>query len=177
MRTENLLLVEDDEMFRGLMVRALSRRGFEVHAAGDVDAGTEIAERIIPRYALVDLCLPGASGLVMVDRLARLCPETRIVVLTGYASIATAVEAVKLGAIHYLTKPVETDEVVAAFAREDGDPSVAPPVRPMSVGRLEWEYIQKVLHECGGNVSRTAQRLGMHRRTLQRKLHKRPLSR
>jgi two-component system response regulator RegA len=177
MQAERLLLVEDDETFRELMAKALRRRGFEVHAAGDVETGLEIAARIEPRYALVDLNLPGPSGLVLVDRLVRLCGGIRIVVLTGYASIATAVEAVKLGATHYLTKPVETDEVMAAFRRGEGDASIEPPAQPMSVGRLEWEHIQKVLLECEGNVSRTAQRLGMHRRTLQRKLQKRPSSR
>jgi len=174
MPTAPLLLVEDDQVYRDLMRKALHKRGFEIHAAGDVESGMAIAARVRPGYALIDLCLPDGSGLVLVDRLARLGRDIRIVVLTGYASIATAVEAVKLGATHYLTKPVETDEIVAAFHREEGDATVTPAAQPMSVNRLEWEHIQKVLLECEGNISRTAQRLGMHRRTLQRKLQKRP---
>lgn len=178
MRVENrLLLVDDDEAFRGVLAKALARRGFEVRTAPDAESALACARRDVPDYALVDLCLPGPSGLTLVEALADISPAMRIVVLTGYASIATAVEAVKLGAVHYLTKPVQTDDIIAAFGRGEGDPSLAPESRPMSVNRLEWEYIQRVLMECGGNVSRTAQRLGMHRRTLQRKLQKRPVSR
>lgn len=174
---EKLLLVDDDEVFRGVLAKALSRRGYSVQTAHDVESALDSIAAEPPDYALVDLCLPGPSGLALVDRLARTSPQTRIVVLTGYASIATAVEAVKLGAMHYLTKPVQTDDIVAAFQHEEGDPSLAPEGQPMSVNRLEWEHIQKVLMECHGNVSKTAQRLGMHRRTLQRKLQKRPVSR
>lgn len=175
---EKLLLVDDDEVFRGVLAKALSRRGYAVQTAHDVESALSSATAEPPDYALVDLCLPGPSGLALVDCLARTSPQTRIVVLTGYASIATAVEAVKLGAMHYLTKPVQTDDIVAAFQREEGDPSLSlDTAQPMSVNRLEWEHIQKVLMECGGNVSKTAQRLGMHRRTLQRKLQKRPVSR
>jgi len=177
MPTASLLLVEDDAVYRDLLSKALRKRGFEIHAAGDVASGLATAERVSPRYAVVDLCLPDGSGLLLVDRLVRLGGDIRIVVLTGYASIATAVEAVKLGATHYLTKPVETDEIVAAFERSEGDATVITAAQPMSVNRLEWEHIQKVLLECEGNISRTAQRLGMHRRTLQRKLQKRPMPR
>lgn len=177
MAEEKLLLVDDDEVFRGVLAKALGRRGYAVQTAGDMESALACALADPPDYALVDLCLPGPSGLMVVDRLARARPGIRIVVLTGYASIATAVEAVKLGAMQYLTKPVQTEDIVAAFQREEGDPSLAPRTQPMSVNRLEWEHIQKVLMECGGNVSKTAQRLGMHRRTLQRKLQKRPVSR
>ncbi len=171
---ERLLLVDDDEVFCSVLARALRRHGFDVEVAHDVESGFLAARREAPAYALIDLCLPESSGLVMVERLRALSGDTRIVVLTGYASIATAVEAVKLGAVHYLTKPAEIDDIVQAFSREAGDVTTPPPPRPMSVSRLEWEHIQKVLMECDGNISQTARRLGMHRRTLQRKLQKRP---
>ncbi|MEW6332539.1 MAG: response regulator, partial [Pseudomonadota bacterium] len=123
---------------------------------------------------VVDLKMPGPSGLELVKKLKELDAHTRIVVLTGYASIATAVEAIKLGAIHYLAKPADADEIVAAFQRDSGNAAVAVEVKPLPLSRLEWEHIQKVLTESGGNISETARRLGMHRRTLQRKLAKRP---
>lgn len=173
---ERLLLVDDDEVFCSVLAQALRKRGFDVDVAHDIDAGFATAKRHPPAYALIDLCLPDASGLMLVERLNALSQDIRIVVLTGYASIATAVEAVKLGAIHYLTKPAEIEDIVNAFDRDDGDVSVPHALRPMSVNRLEWEHIQKVLLECDGNISLTARRLGMHRRTLQRKLQKRPLA-
>jgi two-component system, response regulator RegA len=172
---ERLLLVDDDEVFCSVLAQALRRRGFDVTVAHDAEAGLEAAARRIPDYALIDLCLPEASGLVVVERLRTLSADIRIVVLTGYASIATAVEAVKLGAVHYLTKPAEIGDIVQAFGRDEGDASTPLASRPMSVNRLEWEHIQKVLRECDGNVSLTARRLGMHRRTLQRKLQKYPV--
>lgn len=172
---DKLLVVDDDEVFRGVLAKALARRGYEVQAAADVESAWECALADPPAYVLVDLCLPDSSGLMLVDRLARQWPGMRIVVLTGYASITTAVEAVKLGATYYLTKPAQTDDIIAAFGRERGDPSLPTAPQPMSVNRLEWEHIQKVLKESGGNISQTAQRLGMHRRTLQRKLQKRPV--
>ncbi len=172
---ERLLLVDDDEVFCSVLAQALRKRGFDVDVAHDIDAGLAIATRDPPAYALIDLCLPDTSGLIMVERLNALSRDIRIVVLTGYASIATAVEAVKLGAVHYLTKPAEIDDIVRAFDRDEGDVSVPHALRPMSVNRLEWEHIQKVLLECDGNISLTARRLGMHRRTLQRKLQKRPV--
>lgn len=170
----DLLLVDDDETFCLVMAQALDKRGFEVRVAHHVAGGEKIAEESPPEYAVVDLNMPGRSGLELVQRLKSLDENTRIVVLTGYASIATAVEAIKLGATHYLAKPADADEVVAAFQRESGDSGIAVEKRPISVARLEWEHIQKVLRECHGNVSETARRLGMHRRTLQRKLIKRP---
>jgi len=120
--------------------------------------------------------MPGETGLALVDHLHKLDNNTRVVVLTGYASIATAVEAIKLGAIHYLAKPADADEIIAALHRdEEGDATVSVGEQPMSVRRLEWEHIQKVLTEVEGNVSEAARRLGMHRRTLQRKLQKKPV--
>jgi two-component system response regulator RegA len=127
-----------------------------------------------PEFAVVDLKMPGASGLALIERLIQLDAETRIVMLTGYASIATAVEAIKLGAVHYLAKPVDADQVVAAFSRTSGDPAMAVTDQPLSIDRMEWEHIQRVLSENDNNVSATARALQMHRRTLQRKLGKRP---
>jgi two-component system response regulator RegA len=170
----SLLLVDDDPTFCAVLREALERRGYDVRVAHDVAAGVARAAEESPEYAVIDLKMPGASGLELVKRLHALDPNTRIVMLTGYASIATAVEAVKLGAVHYLAKPADADEITAAFGRAEGDAGVAVRDRPLSVERLEWEHIQKVLSECGGNISETARRLNMHRRTLQRKLAKRP---
>jgi two-component system response regulator RegA len=144
-----------------------------VVTAADAVTAFDLVAADPPEYAVVDLKMPGASGLALVERLHELEPTTRIVVLTGYASIATAVEAVKLGATHYLSKPATADDVVAALGRARGDSSVV--VETPSVDRLEWEHIQRVLAECDGNISATARALKMHRRTLQRKLAKRPV--
>lgn len=170
----SLLLVDDDATFCAVLREALTRRGYEVRVAHDVAGGMRAAAEESPEYAVIDLKMPGASGLELVKRLHELDPNTRIVMLTGYASVATAVEAIKLGAVHYLAKPADADEIVAAFARAAGDAGIAVRDRPLTVERLEWEHIQKVLNECGGNISETARRLNMHRRTLQRKLAKRP---
>lgn len=171
----SLLLVDDDETFCRVLARAMERRGFAVSVAFDVENALELAETNPPEYAVIDLSLPDASGLVLVEQLKQLDAETRIVMLTGYASIATAVEAIKLGAVHYLAKPVDADEIVCAFHRDAGDATTPVSVAPLSVDRLEWEHIQKVLAEHQGNVSATARALKMHRRTLQRKLGKRPV--
>jgi len=170
-----LLLVDDDEIFCQVLERALGKRGFEVRAALDLKRALEMAAQPPPQYAVVDLRIGQDSGLVMVERLKRLNPAIRILVLTGYASIATAVEAIKLGAIHYLTKPADADQIVAAFGRIEGDAAVGPSTSPPSARRLEWEHMQRVLMENDGNISATARALGMHRRTLQRKLSKRPV--
>ncbi|VAW89424.1 Dna binding response regulator PrrA (RegA) [hydrothermal vent metagenome] len=170
----SLLLVDDDELFCRVLRQALERRGYQVSVAHDVIQGREIAQQSPPEFAVVDLNMPGPSGLVMVETLKRLDKHTKIVVLTGYSSVATAVEAVKLGAVHYLTKPADTEEIISAFGREDGDASMAITQKPKSVNRLEWEHLQKVLMDCDNNISEAARRLGMHRRTLQRKLQKRP---
>ena len=170
----SLLMVDDDETFSLVMGKALTRRGFSVKVAHNVDEALVLSQDNPPEYALVDLNMPGPSGLVLVKSLMELDSHTRIVVLTGYASIATAVEAIKLGAIHYLSKPSDADEVVAAFHRNEGDSNIAVAEKPLSVDRLEWEHIQKVLRDHDGNISATARALNMHRRTLQRKLQKRP---
>ena len=170
----SLLLVDDDATFRTVLSRALEKRGFAVTTADSVEQALPLANANPPEYAVLDLKMGGASGLVLVQKLHELDPATRIVVLTGYASIATAVEAIKLGATQYLSKPANADEIVAAFGHNAS--ATAPlEAQPVSVERLEWEHIQRVLHENGDNISATARVLNMHRRTLQRKLSKRPV--
>jgi two-component system response regulator RegA len=171
----SLLLVDDDESFRRVLARALDRRGYGVTTASDVADALAKAQSQPPEYAVVDLKMPGDSGLVLIEKLIELDPNTRIVMLTGYASIATAVEAIKLGATHYLAKPVDADQVVAALNKTEGDSSLGVSDSPLSVDRLEWEHIQRVLAEHDGNISATARALKMHRRTLQRKLGKKPV--
>jgi two-component system response regulator RegA len=171
----SLLLVDDDATFRAVLAEAFEKRGYAVRVAHDVPSGLAVAAQDPPEYAVIDLKMPGPSGLELVQKLKQLDENTRIVMLTGYASITTAVEAIKLGATHYLAKPADADEILAAFQRTEGDAALPVEPRPLSVARLEWEHIQKVLSECQGNISETARRLGMHRRTLQRKLAKRPV--
>ncbi len=170
----DLLLVDDDEMYCRVMGQALAKRGFKVQVAHNADEAITLSKEQAPEYAVVDLNMPGSSGLVLVKHLIALDPHTRIVILTGFSSIATAVEAIKLGAIHYLSKPADADEVIAAFHREEGDTDIEVATHPLSVNRLEWEHIQKILSDHDGNISATARALNMHRRTLQRKLQKRP---
>ncbi len=172
-----LLLVDDDPLFSEILGAALERRGFRVQTAHGVHEARGRLQGWTPAFAVVDLQLPDGSGLALVEALAACSPRPRTVVLTGYASIATAVEAIKLGAVHYLTKPTDADEVAAAFFRDTGTARTPVATAPVSVDRLAWEHIQKVLTECGGNISAAARRLGMHRRTLQRKLRKRPVRR
>ena len=169
-----LLLVDDDAIFCEVLSRALTKRGYEVHRAGSVEEAERLLPGIVPDYAVVDLRMPGPSGLKLIPRLCEINEGIRIVVLTGYASIATAVEAIKLGAIHYLTKPADADEIVEAFYRDSGVAELKVAEKPIPLNRIEWEYIQKIIADCNGNISEAARRLGMHRRTLQRKLHKRP---
>jgi two-component system, response regulator RegA len=173
----DLLLVDDDENHCWAMARAFERRGYTVQVANSVPRACELLARWSPDYAIIDLRMPGPSGLSLIPRVKAANPEAIIVMLTGYASIATAVEAIKLGATHYLTKPVDADAVEGAFQRLQGDETIPPSEFPLSVGRLEWEHIQHVMAEHGGNLSATARALGMHRRTLQRKLSKRPPAR
>lgn len=170
----SLLLTDDDELFARILSQALGKRGFSVNVAHNVDEAVALSADNAPEFAVVDLNMPGKSGLELVKYLMELDNNTRIVVLTGYASITTAVEAMKLGATHYLAKPADADEVVAAFYKNEGDTSVEVSKQPLSVNRVEWEHIQKVLAENDGNISATARSLNMHRRTLQRKLQRRP---
>jgi two-component system response regulator RegA len=174
---EAILVVDDDPTFNAVMVRALVRRGYDASGALSAEAAIDEARRSEPDCVVLDLNLGEASGLTLIRPLLDINPACRIVVLTGYASIATAVDAIKLGAQQYLSKPVEVDTVIAALS-SGGVESVSPaPVEPvpMSVDRLEWEHIQRVLRENDGNISSTARALNMHRRTLQRKLSKRPV--
>jgi two-component system response regulator RegA len=167
-----LLVVDDDRMFTDVVSRALSNRGFDVRVAHDGQTAIRAADDDPPEYAVVDLKLPDQSGLKIVSRLMANDPHTRVVVLTGIASVQTAVEAIKLGAVYYLAKPADADAIVAALHRDRGDDTVAIGVAPLPVEQVEWDYIQRVLRDNGGNISATARALSMHRRTLQRKLRR-----
>lgn len=171
---QRLLIVEDDAAFARTLARSFERRGYEVRVAASLDQLTTVlAGGYAPTRAVVDLKLQGeASGLACVRALVAHDDRMLIVVLTGFASIATAVEAIKLGACHYLAKPSNTDDIEAAFGRSEGTTEVALTSRPSSIKTLEWERIHQVLAETGFNISETARRLGMHRRTLARKLDK-----
>lgn len=171
-----LLLVDDDQVFAAVAARGLARRGFDVRIAHDAATALAAFDAATP-YVLLDLSLGDESGLALVPRLKAINPATRILVLTGYASITSAVEAIKLGAEDYLTKPADLDSVVNTLLgqRPATAPGQAGRPDPLSVDRLEWEHIQRVLHDHEGNISATARALKMHRRTLQRKLTKRPV--
>lgn len=167
-----LLIVEDDPSFSRTLARSFERRGYRVLTAGSLEEVTALLASHSPGHAVVDLKLAGASGLACVQALHAHDPEMLIVVLTGFASIATAVEAIKLGACHYLAKPSNTDDIEAAFSKADGDVETPLTERPTSIKTLEWERIHQTLAETDFNISETARRLGMHRRTLARKLEK-----
>jgi two-component system response regulator RegA len=167
----SLLIVDDERVLRLQLAKALERRGFDVVTAESVAEGKQLVRRAPPAYAVVDLRLDDGSGLDVVEVLREVRPEARIIVLTGYGNIATAVAAVKAGAIDYLPKPVDADAVAAALLEIDRS-LPPPPERPMSADRVRWEHIQRVYEQCDRNVSETARRLNMHRRTLQRILAK-----
>lgn len=171
-----ILLVDDSENLCFVLRKAFERRGYEVGCSHCADTTLATFQEFHPEYVVMDLRMPGASGLTLIKRLKEIDPEVAIVVVTGYSSVATAVEAIKLGAVHYLAKPADAAEIEAAFRRHHGDDGVMPRESPLSVDRLEWEHIQNILSERDGNVSATARALGMHRRTLQRKLNKRPVA-
>ena len=175
----SIMLVDDDEVYRNRLARAFVERGYDVRTAHDYDSAVALAQGESPELAVVDLKMPGKSGLELVKALVEIDPSTKTIVLTGYGSIATAIDAIRLGATYYLSKPADADEIVATFARgeeplagtsapEDGD------LRAPSLARAEWEHINRVLSDCGGNISEAARRLGIHRRSLQRKLQKYP---
>ena len=169
---KTLLILDDDAAFRTRLARALEQRGFEVTAVASVAEANEIATKSPPAYAVLDLRLEDGSGLAVVEALNKSRPDCRVVMLTGYGAIATAVAAVKAGALDYLAKPADPEDIVKALlARPDEKPE--PPENPMSADRIRWEHIQRVYELCGHNVSETARRLNMHRRTLQRILAKR----
>jgi two-component system response regulator RegA len=170
----NILVVEDDNAFRKILVNAFRERGYDAEGVSDAAAAIKVAEQDSPEMAVVDLRLPDESGLEVVRRLKAIDPSTAIVVLTGYGSIATALESVRLGATHYLTKPTDADRILAAFqhglaARPRDLPTDTP-----SLARVEWEHLNRVLTDCDGNISAAARQLGMHRRSFQRKLAKYP---
>lgn len=169
---KSLLLVDDDEPFLRRLARAMEKRGFAVETAESVAAGRAIASVRPPAYAVVDLRLEDGNGLDVVEAIRERRPDSRVVVLTGYGAIATAVAAVKIGATDYLSKPADANDVTAALLAA-GDELPPPPENPMSADRVRWEHIQRVYELCDRNVSETARRLNMHRRTLQRILAKR----
>lgn len=169
---KSLLLVDDDEPFLKRLVKAMEKRGFEVEMAGSVAAGRAIATARPPAYAVVDLRLEDGNGLDVVEVIRNRRPDARVIVLTGYGAIATAVAAVKIGAVDYLSKPADADDITNALL-SNGSDLPPPPENPMSADRVRWEHIQRVYELCERNVSETARRLGMHRRTLQRILAKR----
>lgn len=173
----SLLLVDDDPVLRPRLARALAKRGFVVREAADGAEALAAAHAESPELAVIDLRLPDVSGLEVLRDLLAIDPTTRALMLTGYGSIGTAVEAMRLGAANYLPKPADADEVVAAFERAAAPPlTTGAPIEAPSLARAEWEHINRVLADCGGNVSEAARRLGLHRRSLQRKLQKYPPS-
>ena len=167
-----LLIVEDDHSFLQRLAKALESRGFAVTTAESVADGLQQVERAAPAFAVVDMRLGDGNGLDVISALKRRKPDARGIILTGYGNIATAVNAVKLGAVDYLAKPADADDVVNALLAQGGS-KVEPPENPMSADRVRWEHIQRIYELCGRNVSETARRLNMHRRTLQRILAKR----
>ena len=171
---DTILLVDDDEVLRRQLSRALERRGWTVFVADGYDEALACVDAESPDRVVVDLRMPGKTGLEVVRDVMAQDATTEIVVLTGYGSIATAVEATKLGAVNYLPKPADADDVLAAFERARAPGVMTSDFEPPSLARAEWEHIQRVLADCGQNISETARRLGIHRRSLQRKLQKYP---
>lgn len=171
----SVLIVDDDEVFRERLGVALSRRGFDVRLAADGEHALTAAREDSPELCVLDLRMPGATGLEVLRELLNIDATTRVIMLTGYGSIATAVEAMRIGAAGYVQKPADVDEVLAAFDKAAAEPlSAVDEYRAPSLARVEWEHIQRVLADCGGNLSRAARQLGVHRRSLQRKLQKYP---
>jgi len=175
----SILLVDDDRVLRERLVRAFRARGLDTLSAEGFDEAVAIAKERRPALAVVDLRMPGRSGLELVLALREIDPAIRVVVLTGYGSIATAIEATRLGATYYLQKPADADDILAAFTRAGRPADVVSDIvvdssTPPSLARAEWEHIQRVLADCDGNISEAARRLGVHRRSLQRKLQKYP---
>ncbi len=171
---QRILVVDDDEVFLGRLVQAFVDRGLHAAGAGDVDSALLRAREIMPDRIVVDLNMPGKSGLDLIPQVRAMLPEARLVVLTGYGSIATALEAIRLGAFNYVTKPLDADAILKAFEFQ-GPPAVRDArVTVPSLERVEWEHLQRVLRDCGGNISRAAKALRIHRRSLQRKLSKHP---
>jgi two-component system response regulator RegA len=177
--SRRVLLIDDDAVFTAVLARALAARGFDVRTAADGAGALAMVREQAPEFAVLDLKLGAENGLALIPQLLEVQPRLRILLLTGYASIATAVEAIKRGAHDYLAKPVDADQVAQALlggeADDAGEEDEALDVATPPLRRLEWDHIQRVLVECEGNISEAARRLGLHRRTLQRKLAKRPV--
>jgi two-component system response regulator RegA len=173
--SESILLADDSQLFCDRLARAFRDRGFDVRTASNYDQAIESARKHPPDLAVVDLRMPGRSGLDLIRGLQEIHAKTRVLVLSGFGSIATAVEAVKLGAVNFLPKPADADDILAAFGRSKNaaDELVSTNQEVPSLARAEWEHIHRVLADCGGNISEAARRLGIHRRSLQRKLRKR----
>jgi two-component system response regulator RegA len=172
---QEILLVDDDATFRGVLADSLKARNIIVYEAENFSSAINVSKKKLINYAIVDLKMPGDSGLVLIKELRALNSEMNIVMLTGFASIATAVEAVKLGANQYLAKPVNAEEILEAFNKLDGNEALDIHASPLTVDKLEWEHINRILNENKGNISATARALNMHRRTLQRKLQRKPI--
>lgn len=168
----SLLIVDDDRVLRTRLVRTMEQRGFSVREAAGVKEAMSIVAIQPPAFALVDMRLDDGNGMQVVEALAEARPEARAVMLTGYGNIASAVTAIKAGAVDYLPKPADADQIVHALLNKGDEPLPPPPQDPMSADRVRWEHIQRVYEQCGRNVSETARRLKMHRRTLQRILNK-----
>lgn len=175
MTEKTLLIVDDDQTFAQILSKALTRRGYHVITATATSEAVTLCQQYQPQQAVVDLKLETESGLNVLPQLKQANPAIKLLILTGYSSISTAVEAIKMGAVNYLCKPAGVDDILAAFDKVEPNPDIDIKDTPPSVDRLEWEHIQKVLAENNGNISATARSLGMHRRTLQRKLLKRPV--
>ena len=175
MSNKNILLLDDDQSFCEILARAFQRLNYNVFTAQTIQTAVGLTTTNNLNFAVIDLRIAQESGLEAVSKIMAINPNIKIVVLTGYASIATAVEAIKLGAKHYLTKPADVKDIIEGFGKDDGDSNIQLAENPMSIKRLEWEHLQKVLQEHDGNISAAARALDMHRRTLQRKLQKKPV--
>jgi two-component system, response regulator RegA len=170
-----VLVVDDDDVFRKRLCRALEERGWDVHDAGNAEETLSLAAKISPDLVLLDLKMPDVSGLDLIEQIKQLDSTICIIMLTGYGSIATALQALKLGADHYLSKPVDAEQIVSSFhALQTDAPGQTVPATVPTLARVEWEHIQRVLSDCSGNISQAAKLLGIHRRSLQRKLSKYP---
>ncbi len=178
MNANKLLIIDDDMTFCNILQRSLMRHGFEAKTCNFANKAVDAIKEFQPQWVVLDLRLENESGLQLIEPLLKCAPDAKILVLTGFASLATAVQAIKLGAIDYLAKPVEANAILAAFGLTDAPATdttvVSVPTEPISLKRLEWEQIQRVLKENDGNITNTAKQLGMYRRTLQRKLQKKP---
>ncbi len=169
-----ILVVDDDDTFRHRLSRAFRERGLIVQEAFDVDSALKVAQTFHPDLGVIDLQMPGGSGLLILKELLSEQAPLKLVVLTGYGSIATAIQAVKLGAVNYLTKPADADQILLSFFENNNEEELETNSKVLSLDRVQWEHIQRVITECNGNISKASKVLGIHRRSLQRKLSKAP---